>query len=244
MTAKEVYMKMKYLAQTLPDLENIEFTTETYEWLGEFQSLMDSLSGLGNDVSLNFAINTLTSNPKSNDRLRLGQGAARKIKTIFYNALATAKQNAPDSMQESFILVGKSFDFFSAMAGIFDKAKKDVLIVDPYLDHTIFTKFAYLIEEQINVRLLASKNKQALQPAFEAWVKQYGSTRPVELRIAPKLRLHDRLVIVDNKALWILSQSLHYFAERAEGNIMPSQEPELKVECYNDLWDKSKPIKP
>ncbi len=147
-----------------------------------------------------------------------------------------------NNVNEIFIDVGKKFNFFKAISEIFSKATKEILIVDPYLDDKILTKYAESVTKGITIKLLSSKNKN-IKPAFEAWVKQYGNERPIELRIAPKL-LHDRLVIVDNKSAWILSQSFKDFSDRAYGNIMQSQDPALKINACNDIWNNAQIIKP
>ena len=54
--------------------------------------------------------------------------------------------------------------------------------------------------------------KPSLKPAVERWVLQYDSVRPLEARIAAPRLLHDRLLIVDHKVAWVLTQSMNAFA--------------------------------
>ncbi len=246
MTPEAIYMGIRHLIETMPDLENIELTPETYGWLGRLTAIIKESQGLGNEIILGRAIGKLTQYAQHhNDQFGFCEDSARKIKTILYTALSVAELRAPASVQESFIPAGADFDALAAISKVFGKAKAEILIVDPYLNEKIFTDFMLAIPEGVTARLLASEinhKKGILQPAFSRWVKQYSSTRPTELRVVSDKGLHDRLVIIDSTEVWLLSQSFNAFAERASASIVRSQDPELKIEAYNDIWNNAQPI--
>jgi hypothetical protein len=149
----------------------------------------------------------------------------------------------PASLAGTFVPAGNTFDAMAAAAKIFALAKADLLIVDPYLDEKILTEFALLAPVGISLRLLcdAAGYKEALVPALRKWVQQYGTTRPVEAKMASARTLHDRLLIVDHALVWIVGQSFNALAVRAPTSFVKS-DPEtttLKVRAYEDIWNNA-----
>ena len=172
--------------------------------------------------------------------------AAQGIMSILYRALAAAELNAPVPLSGSFISAGNALDAMAAIGKVLGTAKRDVLIVDPYADEKALTDFAPLAREGISVRMLADEkdHKPTLRPARERWIQQYGTARPLEIRLALPRVLHDRLAIVDETETWVLTQSLNAFAARSPAAVV-RVDPEtsgLKVAAYADIWAAAKPL--
>jgi hypothetical protein len=56
--------------------------------------------------------------------------------------------------------------------------------------------------------------------------------------------LHDRFIAIDGKEVWLLSQSLREFAERAPATVVlfdPSLAPD-KLDAYEAIWQASQTI--
>ena len=125
-------------------------------------------------------------------------------------------------------------------------ATSDLLIVDPYLDEKALTDYALLAREDVRVRLLADEkaHKASLKPAAARWSIQFKGLRPLEVRLAPAKSLHDRLIIVDEATVWVLTQSLNRIATRSPASIVLAG-PEvatLKVEAYSQMWMQAVPL--
>jgi hypothetical protein len=107
-------------------------------------------------------------------------------------------------------------------------------------DGKALTDFAVLAAEKVSLTLLADRKtvKPGLKPAAAAWVKQYSAQRPLEVRLAPAGTLHDRLIIVDAKEVWVLTQSFNAFAARAPATIVRTDDETaaLKVAAYDAIW--------
>ena len=73
-------------------------------------------------------------------------------------------------------------------------ARNDLLFVDPYLDAEFVSRYLPQVNEEVTVRLLASKKISSLVPVVEIFVKQSGLR--VEVRSAAS-GLHDRYVFMD-----------------------------------------------
>jgi hypothetical protein len=87
----------------------------------------------------------------------------------------------------------------AAIGKVLEAAKRDVLIVDPYMDEKASMDFAPADEKD---------HKPTLRPAQQRWLTQYGASRPVEVRLAAHRILYDRLIIVDDTDTRVLTLKL------------------------------------
>ena len=172
------------------------------------------------------------------------------MRSILYRALAMAELKAPTGVQGAFIAAGNSFDALSAVTKVLGPASKSVLVVDPYMDEKTLTDFVPLTNEGVQIRLLSDARtvKPSLKPAVTRWQSQYGTTRPLEARLAPSAALHDRLMIIDDDTVWVLTQSLNAFANRAPASIVRVDQetaalklPLTAILGRRPLWSPSAP---
>jgi hypothetical protein len=152
----------------------------------------------------------------------------------------------PVASDGAFIDAGNVLDAFAAIGNVLANAKADVLVVDPYMDEKALTEFAHLVPRGTSIRLLADAqgHKPTLAPAAKRWVAQYGSAHPLEVRLSAARSLHDRLIVVDEKEVWVLTQSLNAFAARAPASIVKvdSETATLKIDAYKGLWQGAQPL--
>jgi hypothetical protein len=142
--------------------------------------------------------------------------------------------------------VGNAFDALTAIGKIFGAAKRDVLIVDPYMDEKALTDFALLAPEHVEIRLLSDEHtaKPSLSVAAKRWTAQYGTNRPLAAKLAPAKTLHDRLIMVDEVTVWVLTQSLNAFATRSPASIVrvDDETANLKIAAYKAMWGNATPL--
>jgi hypothetical protein len=153
--------------------------SEVSQWLGRAYVLVKASHDLGDTIQFKKDIDNFQSE-------FFRSTAVLSIHQILYRALATAELAAPAGSDGTFIPVGNSFDAFSALSKILGNAKKDVLIIDPYMDEVTLTEFGTTVPENINLRLMADQkdSKATLLPAAQSWVKQYSTKRPLSVRLA------------------------------------------------------------
>jgi hypothetical protein len=232
------YLQIKSLVQTLPSLRSVtddyQLIPETKIWLGRLYALVEQSGELVDCFTLRL------NGPKLIETHISGVKAVREISAILYRTLARAELAAPASAQGAFVAVGDHFDVFRAVKDIFGNAQHELLIIDPYLDEVVLTDFLPLANEGVKIRLLADEAalKQSLKPATERWIGQHGLNRPLETKVASARSLHDRLIFVDGKAAWLLTQSLKDFAARAPGTIQrtDAELARLKIVAYEAIW--------
>jgi hypothetical protein len=241
MDPEALYIQLGRLVETIPDLDLDEYQlpSTTLHWLGRAAALIAEAGDISDIVLFKTAVGNLTS-------LITRDRARQDIALILYRALAVAEVRAPVSAQGTFIAAGNSFDAFAAMGKVLGTAKGDILIVDPYLDEKALTDFAPLAGEGISIRLLADANahKATLIPASKRWVTQYGTVRPLIVRLAPARTLHDRVIITDASGVWVLTQSLNALAARSPASIVrvDQETAALKVSAYAAVWGEAVPI--
>ena len=146
----------------------------------------------------------------------------------------------------AFIPAGNTFDAFKAVRRVFEEAKADILIVDPYLDEKILIDFALLAPSGVPLRLLtdSGSHSPSLIPAITHFRKQYGNHRPVEARAAPARSLHDRMVAIDRRRIWTVGQSFNALATRAPTSFVEVDQETavLKMAAYEAIWATATPI--
>jgi hypothetical protein len=168
------------------------------------------------------------------------------IHMMLYRALAVAEMHAPTASQGAFIPVGNAFDAVNEMSKIFGTASCDVFLVDPYMDEKVLTNFAGLVPEGLPLRLLGdpARKKPGLKPASQSWVGQYGTGRPLDVRLSQSGALHDRLILIDSSMVWVVTQSFNAIATRSPASLLKvdSDMASLKTSAYEALWSAAAPL--
>src|SRR5258708_17726484 len=241
LTAEALYLQLGSLVAEMPDLAHGPITPEMNRWLGRATTLAEKvLSGAGDTADV--AILRTAANGLGGVLRDLN---AQTITEIIHRALARAELNAPATSQGSFIAAGDTFDAFAAVGKALGTAKADVLIIDPYADATVLTDYAVLAPDAVSVRLLAKADRKSLlKPAADRWVEQFGKARPLEVRLAPAKSLHDRLILVDGKTVFVLGQSFNKLATRAHTSLVraPPDVAAAKIEAYGAMWESAEPL--
>jgi len=167
---------------------------------------------------------------------------ANSILSIIHRALATAELAAPGGVQGAFIPVGAGFDAFQAIGKVLGTARRDALIVDPYMGLAVLTDYARLAAEEVVLRLLAdsaSVDKDKMRAGLDRWRAQFKRARSIEMRLTPPRALHDRLIVIDAGTVWSLTQSLEHFASRSPASVVrvDGDVGDMKRRAYETLWE-------
>ena len=233
---EQLYARLVALIEQMPDLVNGPLTNETHLWLGRASALIksiDPLEAIAFDTSAQGLLGTMR------------QYNANGIAQILYKAFGQAELNAPASVKGTFIAAGNTFDAFIAVGNVLKTAKTDILIVDPYADDTVLRDYVGLARGSVTVRLLTEANyKQSLKPAAERWEQQFGTKRPLYVRLAANKKLHDREIVIDGAEAWNVGQSLKDRAKRSLTGLS-LQEKDLgarKIAAYEGIWNASTPL--
>jgi hypothetical protein len=97
---------------------------------------------------------------------------------------------------------GQVFDAYQFTSKIIRSAKKNIVLIDNYIDETTLTHLSKK-EKNVQVTLLCKKNNTQLQLDIEKANEQYGN---FEFKTFAKS--HDRFLIIDQKEVYHLGASL------------------------------------
>lgn len=233
----KIFFELKDLEATLPTIADAQ---DAMIWGGKLYALTRAM----NEPALSARVGSDL--PILSNRMLLSK-VILNMTTVLYQALALAEQNVPTVTSGSFIPTNGHFEAFSYLGRIFKNAKRDILIVDPYLDDTALTDFCLLANEGTHIRLLADAQgvKASLNPAVKRWSLQYSQKRPLTVKVAPPKTLHDRSIFIDQNEAWILTQSLKDIAQRSPASItkVDADLTSMKIQAYEEIWEKSEELK-
>jgi hypothetical protein len=234
MNPEELYFALGRVIEEQPDYEDLD---KLMRWLGKARALVSETSPL--DAAEISAATTV--------RLHSDPWMVRNITiAALYRALAVAELNAPVSAQGSFIPAGNALDAMASVGKVLRSATNTAMIIDPYMDEKTLTDFSPLASENVQICLMADAAtvKATLAPAVTRFRQQFGSTRPLDARVAAPKALHDRLIIIDQTTVFTVTQSFNALASRSPASIV-RVDPEtaaLKINAYMDLWSAAKAI--
>ena len=238
MNPEALYLQLRRLVATMPNLADDPITSEMSQWLGRAAVLVEA-SGDGMDA---LKLRTAADNLNSAIRTR----NAGTIVSVVHRALARAEATAPASAQGAFIAAGDTLNAFAAVAKVLARAKRDILMVDAYADQTIVTDFAVTAPESVCVRILGANKearKQAMRPAVERWCRQFPG-RVLTVHVASQSVLHGRLFLIDATEAWSAHQSFNGMAQSSHTSIELSN-PDLaamKIQAYEKIWADAQPL--
>ncbi len=240
MSAEVLYAQLRQLVASMPALAGPgPITAEDHGWLGRASALVEA-AGEGRDATmLKMRIDSLGTILRSQ--------SAHSIAAIVHRALSRAEMAAPAAARGAFIAAGEPFSALAAVAQVFGQAKTGLLLVDKYAEASILTDFAVTAPVGVEVHILTmlkEAKRATLTPVIERWALQFGTTRPVSVRMVPGSALHDRLILVDWTDAWITGQSFNHLAETAP-TYLSRLDPELaeaKVAAYREMWEGAEPL--
>ena len=120
------------------------------------------------------------------------------------NRLIKIENKVFDNYDKNSILFnGQFYDAYTLIQSIFDKANKEIIIIDNYVDRSILDRLVNK-NKDVKVTIYTHKDKsKLLNKDIEMFNKQYGN-----LIIKYTNRVHDRYIIIDNKKLYHLGASI------------------------------------
>ena len=119
-----------------------------------------------------------------------------RLKTIF-NAIET-KEIKP---KQGIFYDGQVYDAYAFINNLLKNAKSEVVLIDNYIDDTIFTLFSKY--PKINFKIYTTKISKQLELDFSKYQTQYKNIEIIEFK-----KSHDRFLIVDNIDIYHLGASL------------------------------------
>lgn len=156
---------------------------------------------------------------------------AGQVLAILHRAVAAL---APPHAVEQAFGPGAKYDFFKALTELIGGAKHDLLIVDPYLDESVFDAYLSRVNPKVAVRLLTKQYAANVKAAAAAFVAQFAT--PISVRSSNLL--HDRVIVLDGTSTWVLGSSIKDAAAQKPTYLasLPSDVASDKAAAYESIW--------
>lgn len=144
-------------------------------------------------------------------------------------------------IREMFFPRGSQWDAFVALRGIISGAEKDLLVVDPYCDSTLFGLLDSAGLRSLTLRLLCRSNASGLEAEARAFATQFPQMR-IELRKSSDF--HDRFLIVDHSTCVHIGASLNH-AGASAFMVSVVEDPRNRnalIKAVKEAWDAGAPV--
>jgi hypothetical protein len=132
---------------------------------------------------------------------------------------------------------GEVYKYFQQLNQIINSAEKNIFIVDPYLDASIFSHYLNSRNPEVTVRLLTGKRSKAVKPAAEKYIEEFG---PV-VEVKKSNQIHDRVIFIDGYSGWISGQSIKD-AAKDKPTYLVAVSPDVipdKLRAYESIWQSA-----
>lgn len=132
---------------------------------------------------------------------------------------------------------GEVYRFFADLKAILNSARREIVIIDPYLNGEAFDAYLTSTNVSVDVHILADKYSSDLLQYTTRYEQQHG--KHVEVRSSKEL--HDRLVFVDENECWITGGSIKDAGKKATYLIpVASEIAHEKYRIYNKIWQEAR----
>ena len=168
--------------------------------------------------------------PQSNSERRSNyQKRVEAYEICLNSAIKDLRMSLPEEEIKGVYEGGDQYAFCRDLRKLIQHATKDVLIIDPYLDPTLFGLYVDDLDRSVGICVLTSKLKDNMQ----SMAQMFATGRPhFEMRTHPDL--HDRVVFAD-KRCWVIGQSIKDAASIKPTYIVEHSHDLMKP-VYDRLW--------
>lgn len=223
---KDILVEIEDLIRTLPDLAYGWEEPEALDWIGRARAILTL-------PQLNVYAETVVAIQQATSGLTRDSWQGKKTIQILLNQVRHSIRMQTVGPLSVAISKGMVFDYFDGLRKIIEEARADILIVDPYMDAEIVSRYLPFVAKSVTIRLLASKHVATLGPAAKLFAEQNQSS--VEIRKATSL--HDRFIFIDKKRGFQSGASFHQGGVKSPTTLTEITDTLSVVrKTYEELW--------
>lgn len=163
--------------------------------------------------------------PSDEDRLRVAFIVAREIRSHglgedLNKALREIGWEFRDNklfpvgatVRELFFPGQSQHDAYVEIRAIVQRAKAQIVIIDPYIDQTILTLLSTCAKPGMSIQILTSDLPSDFALEAKKWLAQHSGA---SLEVRATRAFHDRFVAIDNTSCWHIGSSIKDAGQRA-----------------------------
>ncbi|GAM12869.1 hypothetical protein [Mesobacillus selenatarsenatis] len=133
-----------------------------------------------------------------------------------------------------FLEKNQQYTGYKKVKEIFKTAKKSILLIDPYIDNTLFT-LSEEIDTKIKINVITEKFQGDSKLVYDKYKKEHNN-----IEIHATKGNHDRFVIVDDKWVYLFGSSINSLGNKAT-TIIPIESELIRnniMSYYNEAWQR------
>lgn len=227
-----ILLKLKEVLDRAPAFGEkpvFEVGTPQRQWLAEAGALLSRL-GLEKKVQFRASFSTLA---------QYWKPAVNNIMGQVVDAIEELKLEMElDGRNEfgSAYAPGDTYRFFADLKGIINTAQASIMVIDPYFNGESFDAYLAPAKSTVQIRILADRYTKDIAGYVAKHTDQYNTN--IELRSSSEL--HDRLVLIDDDAAWIMGGSIKDAGKKAT-YLIPLASPiaVAKKTIYFEVWNRA-----
>ena len=108
--------------------------------------------------------------------------------------------------EQGIFFQGQIFDAYALFQNIIQKAEKEILLIDNYVDTSVLKRFS-VKKDNVAVTIYTKKNSRMANPITEIDLQKFNTQYPT-VTLKYTSTMHDRYMIIDKKELYHIGASL------------------------------------
>lgn len=108
--------------------------------------------------------------------------------------------------EQGIFFQGQIFDAYALFQNIIQKAEKEILLIDNYVDTSVLKRFS-VKKDNVAVTIYTKKNSRMANPITEIDLQKFNTQYP-SVTLKYTSTMHDRYMIIDKKELYHIGASL------------------------------------
>lgn len=147
----------------------------------------------------------------------------------------------PPQELEAFFKKGEAHDAYVHIRTIVQSATSNIIVIDPFIDDSIYVLLKTLDVRSIRIRVLARERNLPKDFSLEGekFFEQHTNLSSFEDRATEDI--HDRFIVIDNKRVYLLGTSVKDAGKKASAvvPIEQAQIADLILHYLEDVWHSS-----
>lgn len=178
------------------------------------------LSGLlKNDIAIQVSINIMNAFVEMRKFLMRNGQVFERLTSVEHKLLEHDKKfdevfnqlQQEENIKQKIFFQGQIYDAYSIIVDIIRKANRKIVIIDNYVDDSVF-KMLTKKSKNVEVVILTSNKSNIQQIDIQKFNKEY----PI-LKVAKTNKFHDRFIVIDSKEMYHLGASIKDLGKKCFG---------------------------
>jgi len=144
-------------------------------------------------------------------------------------------------VKELFFPKDTQYDAYVEIRALFQKAKRSIMVIDPYLDSSVFKALGTISTPSLEICLLSDKVPSDFPQEARKFRDQYKNFK---LEVRKSKDFHDRFIVLDNDECWHIGCSIKDAGSKAFmlSKIEDQKNRDALVSQLNNSWSTAEMI--